>query len=187
MTGTRKPMTLPRAYLRMSPNLDQHPDPGGMVMLLCAANRQPQRGFFRDKAVLVRALGAARFRRFAARGDVQEVDGGWYVEGWEEWQEGDLTVGERQRRIRERKRDAAVTKSQSDNADVTTDPLPKRYPLSEAVDVVLLTENKATRGLTRPSSSRGARALGPVDPAGKTGTPSSWEAAQLASVLGAKP
>lgn len=122
-------MNLPRAYLRMSPNLDQHPDPGGMVLLLCAANRQPRRGRFRDKATLVRALGGARFRRLVARGDIVVGDDGWfYVEGWDVWQEGDLTVAERQARIRENR----VTRSRSSNGDVTPPALLDRDSLSEA-------------------------------------------------------
>lgn len=162
---TTKGAKLPRAYLRMSPNLDQHPDPGGMVLLLCAANRQPQRGFFRDRSVLVRVLGAPRFRRFAERGDVQEVPGGWHVEGWEEWQEGDLTVGERQRRIRERKRDTSVTPSRPSNGSGTPQSLPGRAAPSEAIGDRRETSND--EGLTRPSGSQGARPLGPVDPWGR--------------------
>jgi hypothetical protein len=104
-----RPSTLPRAYLRMSPNLDQHPDPGGMVLLICAANRQPRRGRFRDKATLIRALGRARLDRFLKRGDVLwDGNGCYYVEGWDEWQEGDLTVAERQQRIRDRRRDGVT-------------------------------------------------------------------------------
>lgn len=132
---TKPKLVLPRAYLRMSPNLDQHPDPMAMVLLLCAANRQPHRGRFRDKAVLARILGAGRLRRLMERRDVVPRDGGWYVEGWDEWQEGDLTVGERQRRIRDRKRDAVTAESRPDNGNVTRGTLLDRAAPSEAVDV----------------------------------------------------
>ncbi len=43
---------LPKAYLRIDPNLDStHPAPGDMVALLCAANRQPTRGYFKSVEV----------------------------------------------------------------------------------------------------------------------------------------
>lgn len=162
---TAKGSTLPRAYLRMSPNLDQHPDPEGMVLLLCAAARQPQRGRFRDRSVLARVLGPARLKRFIARGDVVELQGGvWYAEGWDEWQEGDYTVGERQRRIRERKRATSVTESRTSNGDVTPSALLDRAAPSEAIDD--RRSDESDEGLTRPSSSRGARALSLVDPVG---------------------
>lgn len=167
-------LTLPRAYLRMSPNLDQHPDPEGMVLLLCAANRQPERGRFRDKPTLVRALGASRLKRFLARGDVVETPAGWYVEGWDEWQEGDLTVGERQARIRDRKRDSAVTLPLPGRDGVTAEganedhgvpslgrdsavtlPLLDRAAPSEAVDVSTHVERRYTeRSAERSSRAR---------------------------------
>lgn len=178
MADPKPKMTLPRAYLRMSPNLDQHPDPEGMVLLLCAAHRQPQRGRFRDRSVMSRALGSARLKRFLARGDVVAIGGGgWMVEGWDEWQEGDLTVGERQRRIRDRRRneavtggvteplsdrDSDVTPSRPDNADVTSAALPDRNSPSEAVDVRL--SRDVDEGLTRPSTEQGARAISLGDP-----------------------
>lgn len=114
---------LPRAYLRMSPNLDMHPDPGGMVMLLCAANRQPIRGRFRDRQTLERILGRARFRKLIDRHDLIVLeDGRYYVEGWDEWQEGDLTVADRQRRIRDKR----ARGSQHGNGNVTPPALPDR-------------------------------------------------------------
>jgi len=161
MTDAKKPMTLPRAYLRMSPNLDQHPDPQGMVLLICAANRQPQRGRFRDRAVLVRALGSGRLKRFLDRGDVTPIGGGWYVEGWDEWQEGDLTVGERQRRIRDRRRNAGVTESRQGNGRVTPQSLPKRHPLSEAVGGRRKTLDERVNETLGEDSARPQR---PVDP-----------------------
>ncbi len=96
---------LPRAYLRIDPNLDQtHPDPGAFVGLLCAAHRQPERGRFRDRVLLERAIGRAATRRLMERGDVVTLaDGRLYVDGWDEWQEGDLTVSERMRRMRARR------------------------------------------------------------------------------------
>src|SRR5687767_7856470 len=93
---------LPKAYLRLDPNVDQtHPDVDGLIRLLCAANRQPQRGRFKSRELLDAILGKPTVKQLIERGDlVQEPDGRWYMDGWDLWQEGDLTVGERQRRIR---------------------------------------------------------------------------------------
>lgn len=117
---------LPRAYLRIDPNLDMtHPDPGSFVRLLCAAARQPDRGRFRDRGLLVRAVGRAKVGALAARGDVAQLpDGRWYVVGWDEWQEGDYTVAERMKRMRQRRstqRHTVTVASSPPSNDVTTD------------------------------------------------------------------
>jgi hypothetical protein len=115
----------------MDPNLDQtHPDPGGFVRLLCAASRQPQRGRFSSRQLLDTILGKGLASRLVQRRDVVPIEGGrWYVVGWDEWQEGDLTVGERQRRIRDRR----VTSPLPDRDNAVTRPLDKRDAPSEAV------------------------------------------------------
>lgn len=119
--------TLPKAYLRMDPNIDQtHPDPGGMVRIMCAANRQPVRGWFKSRALMEAALGKPLVKAAIGRRDVVEVDGRWAVPGWDEWQEGDWTVGERQRRIRARRNAGNVTLSRSQRDEVTPTPLPRR-------------------------------------------------------------
>jgi hypothetical protein len=107
---------LPKVYLRIDPNIDQHPDPEGMLLLICAANRQPHRGRFVDVAIIERCLGRERAKRFLSPRRpgktpdvVQLEDRTFYVDGWDEWQEGDLTVGDRVRRLRARRRDATVT------------------------------------------------------------------------------
>lgn len=118
---------LPRAYLRVDPNIDQtHPDLDGFVRLLCAAARQPQRGRFRDRALLERAVGRAKARRMIERSDVAEMpDGRFYVVGWDEWQEGDWTVAERMRRMRDRRKTGTVSPVTSPSSPrrngVTTD------------------------------------------------------------------
>src|SRR5437773_2543798 len=96
---------MPRAYLRVDPNIDQHPDPLGMLLLLCAAHRQPDRGRFRSRAILDRTLGRSRVTAMLRTGDLCALDDGrLYVPGWDEWQEGDLTVAERMRRMRAARR-----------------------------------------------------------------------------------
>ena len=96
---------MPRAYLRIDPNLDlTQDDPGAFIRLLCAAARQPDRGRFRTRVLLERAVGKPKARVFIERCDVSPLpDGRYYVEGWDEWQEGDYTVAERMRRMRERR------------------------------------------------------------------------------------
>lgn len=111
----------PRAYLRMSPNLDQHPDPLAMVKAMCAAARQPERGRFREPVVLERAVGRKAFRGMVERGDVvRGASGGVYLEGWDEWQEGDYTVAERMRRLRQRRGHAKVTPPASPHRNAVT-------------------------------------------------------------------
>lgn len=102
---------LPKAYLRIDPNIDQHPDMPLLVKLLCAANRQDPRGHFKTWAHVLTALGAKAAASCRDGGHIEERDGGWVVEGWDLWQEGDINVGQRMRMLRERKRqrNAAVT------------------------------------------------------------------------------
>lgn len=96
---------LPKAYLRIDPNIDfTHPAPGDMVALICAANRQPKRGLFKSPEIARRVLGRGLFERSMKRGDLVQNGAGVYVDGWQEWQEHDWTVGERMRRLRSRHR-----------------------------------------------------------------------------------
>lgn len=140
MTSDEKPKgVLPKAYLRLDPNIDQtHTDPGAMVRLMCAANRQPHRGRFKSRALLDSVLGAKAAKDAIARRDVvEQPDGRFYVPGWDEWQEGDVTVGERQKRIRARRNEGIVTESrwERDNGtgDVTDETSPDRDSPSEAL------------------------------------------------------
>jgi DnaA-like protein len=105
-TSSQPASTFPKAYLRLDPDIDMtHPDVASFVKLLCAANRQPRRGHFKDFRLIENALGRGPARRLKDRGDiVQEQAGTWHVQGWELWQEGDITVGERMRALRERRR-----------------------------------------------------------------------------------
>jgi hypothetical protein len=102
---------LPKAYLRIDPNIDQtHPDNlDDFIRLLCAANRQPRRGWFTSRTVLASIFGRPATARFYARGDVVDKPDGVLVPGWDTWQEGDLTVGDRVRRYRDSHRSNNVT------------------------------------------------------------------------------
>ena len=126
---------LPRAYLRLDPLIDSHPDWPAMVTLILWANRQPRRGYFKSVHTIRKILGRKRLDACLARRDLAEQpDGTYYLIGWEEWQEGDLTVGDRVRRLRAR-RSIAVTP-----------PLPERTSPSEA------------------SRRQGVKALGDISP-----------------------
>lgn len=97
----------PKAYLRIDPNIDQvRVNLDAFIRLLCAANRQPERGYFKSEAIARMVLGKSAYHRAVNDGDLlAQPDGRLYVDGWTDWQEGDLNVGERMRRLRSRKRD----------------------------------------------------------------------------------
>lgn len=106
---------LPKAYLRIDPNIDRHKadTQWAFIRLLCEANRQPRRGRFKSRAYFDGLMGKAAAKRLLVAGDAIEMGNGEVlVPGWEEWQEGDVTVAERQRRIRQR-RDEKVEVPQS--------------------------------------------------------------------------
>jgi hypothetical protein len=76
------------------------------VACLCHADQQSERGRFRNERLLKVLLEKrARWVPFLiAHGDLVVLpDGRLYVDGWDEWQEGDLTVPERMVRLRARK------------------------------------------------------------------------------------
>jgi hypothetical protein len=125
----------PKAYLRIDPNIDQvRTDLDSFLRLLCAANRQPRRGYFKSVDIARMVLGKSALHRATTSGDlVLCADGTLYVDGWTEWQEGDLNVGERMRRLRARKRNAGVTPPVT---GTVTPPSPKRIPPSEALGVL---------------------------------------------------
>lgn len=101
---------LPKAYLRLDPLIDSHPDWEAMVLLMLWANRQPRRGYFKSLDVVKKLLGRKRLEACIARRDLaRQGDGTFHLVGWEEWQEGDFTVGERMRRYRNKHVTGAVT------------------------------------------------------------------------------
>jgi hypothetical protein len=114
-----------RSYFRLDPQMVEKKlaagytpaQVGAFVMLLSQAEQQPQRGRFRSLVELRAAMdcmveeagpGAAMSKYvpfLLKQGDVVKLpDGGpYYVDGWDEWQEGNWQVAERMRRVRERK------------------------------------------------------------------------------------
>lgn len=121
----REKGALPKAYLRIDPHLaSTHENAGEYLRLMEAAYQQPRRGRFKNVAVLRAAVGRGVADRAISRRDVvghgalpdclddrgkaREFCSGdlphLYLNHWDEWQEGDVTVGERVARIRARKR-----------------------------------------------------------------------------------
>lgn len=107
-----------KAYLRIDPLTDErkagYTDAQfrAFFRTLCFAARQNPRGRFRGAAQLQGLLGRhARHLAFlVSEGDVVvQPDGSIYVDGWDQWQEGDMTVGARMAALRNRRRNGAVT------------------------------------------------------------------------------
>jgi hypothetical protein len=115
-------VTAPKAYLRLDPDIDQkHPDLlAELIRAMCAANRQRPRGRFDSRAVVEALYGKATVRKLYERGDlVDQPDGSVYLDQWDEWQEGDVTVIDRMRRLRQRNRGVTegVTRGVSERSD----------------------------------------------------------------------
>jgi hypothetical protein len=114
-----------RAYIRLDPGFDEHkydyPDGAyaAYIAVLCLAEKQSQRGRFRSADYLRRMLGKrGRWVSYLIdHGDLIESKGQLYLDGWDEWQEGNWKVAERVARLRSRPRrsNGAVT------PDVTVD------------------------------------------------------------------
>jgi hypothetical protein len=107
-----------KAYLRFDPLTDErkagYTDAQfrAFFNLICAAARQHPRGRFRNHAQLKALLGVhGRYIGFLVdEGDIVALpDGSIYVDGWDQWQEGDLTVADRMAALRNRRRNGAVT------------------------------------------------------------------------------
>jgi len=108
-----------RAYHRVDPLMDErkgHYTPaqlGAFLKVQLLAGRQTARGRFRSVAALRAILPAAYVRHvdfLLSEGDLDVLtDGTVYVDGWDQWQEGDLTVKDRMAALRNRQRNATVT------------------------------------------------------------------------------
>lgn len=108
-----------RAYHRIDPLMDErkgHYTPaqfGAFLKVQLVAGRQTRRGHFRSIAALKALLPSAYVRHvdfLVAEGDLDISRAGLvYVDGWDQWQEGDLTVRDRMAALRNRKRNPTVT------------------------------------------------------------------------------
>lgn len=103
-----------KAYLRIDPLIDERKADytpaqlGALLKVLALGSRQDPRGRFRSMRLLLGALPshyARHIPHLVAEGDIIErPDGSLVIDGWDDWQEGDFTVGERMARLRDRKR-----------------------------------------------------------------------------------
>jgi hypothetical protein len=108
-----------RAYHRVDPLMDErkgHYSPaqlGAFLKVQLLAGRQKHRGRFRSLEALRSTLPAkyaTHLPFLVAEGDVViQKDGCAYIDGWDEWQEGDVTVKERMAKLRNRRRNGTVT------------------------------------------------------------------------------
>lgn len=103
-----------KAYIRLDPLVDESKADyspaqfGAFIKVLALAARQKQHGRFRSRRALEMILPGPYARllpHLFAEGDLVELESGAvYVDGYDEWQEGDHTVAERMRRLRNRQR-----------------------------------------------------------------------------------
>jgi len=107
-----------RSYLRLDPNAvdrkSEYPDGAFRAFFECLmhAEQQPKRGRFRNRRLLSVLLERrSRWIPYLIQhGDLIELaSGALYVDGWDEWQEGDVTVSERMKRLRSRRKDVTPT------------------------------------------------------------------------------
>lgn len=122
---------MPRAYLRLDPAFDERKEsyPDGpyatLIATFCLAEHQPQRGRFRSLDYLRRLLGkrGRNIPYLVQQGDLVTLqDNRIYVDGWDEWQEGDWKVAERVGRIRNRKNLERVTPDDTPPVTVAVTP-----------------------------------------------------------------
>lgn len=133
-----------RAYLRLDPGaferkvIQQDYPPAtfaAFVGVLCLAESQPERGRFRDERLLRALLGklGRQVPDLISLGDlVVLADGRLYLDGWDEWQEGDVTVRDRVARVRARKR-PPVTVATATPVTERTVYTPSEHSVIEAV------------------------------------------------------
>jgi len=142
-----------RAYLRLDPQFrrkkEAYPDGAlaAYILMLCAAEGQPRRGRFESVSILRAFLGVKRRRWVPFLLDHHDLieaskhrcpscpagdpmPGELYVDGWDEWQEGDFTVAERVARFRRK------------NAPVTPDVTP---PVTAEVTPPVTPDRRAPR------------------------------------------
>lgn len=156
-----------RAYLKLDPNLPDHkgayPDGAiaAFVFVLCLAAQQPRRGYFRSEKLLrVLLERRARWIRFLLerRDLIAQDDGSLYVDGWKEWQEGDLTVPERMARLRARRAKLAV----SPDTPGTVSPDTAPDTVGDVTQRQRRTENDGTKTENGAPSRAPSRVNGPA-------------------------
>ncbi|MCC6312229.1 MAG: hypothetical protein IT345_15135 [Trueperaceae bacterium] len=165
---------LPKAYLRLDPNIDRAKadTQWAFIRLLCEANRQPRRGRFKNRAVFDGIMGRAAARKLIEAGDaVERPSGEVVVPGWDEWQEGDVTVAERQRRIRQRRESAVIP------------PLHDRIPTPEASAPSSTTREGSSKALGEGVRQQGSKAPAPAPHLLADELPSDTDSATLACRL----
>ena len=139
-----------KAYLRLDPLIDERKSDytpaqlGAFVKVLALASRQKERGTFKSAKALAGALPSAYARHLAflvEQGDlIERRDGSVYVDGYDEWQEGDLTVRDRMAKLRNRRRNNGVTGG-------VTQPSPAATRSSSSVDVDSIQGSPPLQGL----------------------------------------
>ena len=108
-----------RAYHRVDPLMDErksHYTPaqfGAFLKVQLLAGRQTHRGHFRSRKALEGSLPSAYAKHIAylieQRDLIEQPGGTLYMDGWNEWQEGDVTVKDRMARLRNRHRNGGVS------------------------------------------------------------------------------
>lgn len=134
---------------------------GAFLKVQLVAGRQSHRGHFRSVAALRALLPGAYVRHvdfLIAEGDLEiSPDGKVYVDGWDQWQEGDLTVRDRMAALRNRHRNATVTGTVT---PTVTEPSPTATRSSVGVGI-------SSKRINETVDSHDARPLSLVDPVGK--------------------
>lgn len=98
-------------------------------MLILQGNRQSDRGRFRTLTLLEKILGKKRLKACIDRRDLVRLDDGrHYISKWDEWQEGDLTVGERMNRVRKRRSIETKDLDERERNNAVTDTVTKLSP-----------------------------------------------------------
>lgn len=157
-----------RAYLRLDPGFDERKEsyPDGpysaLIATFCLGELQPERGRFRSLDYLSRLLGrrGRHVPYLVEHGDLTKLDDGRvYVDGWDEWQEGDWKVAERVARIRNRK-------------------VPERVTVADTPPVTVGVTPDVTPPVTAPRQSvavSGGEAVGGASSGAEQTAPDPWE------------